>query len=63
MIDKEKGPNETVCPHCGAEARWRVLDTAQKVVEMECPDCGRFEMPESEFRQATTETVETGEAE
>lgn len=42
---------DTTCPHCGTDAHWSFLDTAEKRVEVACPNCGRFEMPVGEFEQ------------
>ena len=52
MNDLEHNSPDTVCPHCGVEATWRFLDEEQPMVEIACPDCGRFELSRAEFGQA-----------
>ena len=56
MNAKEFSP-ETLCVHCGAEANWRFADTEEQLVEIICPECGKFEVPRAEFEQAEFEIV------
>ena len=49
MIGKEPGPREAICPRCGMDALWSYADEEQTLVEVVCPDCGRFELPRAEF--------------
>lgn len=57
-IDRERGPRPAPCPRCGGDADWRFLDDAHSRVEVYCPDCGRFEMPQVEFAQAVSDIAE-----
>ena len=54
-IDKALEPREAPCPRCAADAQWSYLDEAKTVVEITCPDCGRFELPREEFDQAASD--------
>lgn len=49
MDDVQQNSPDTICVRCGAEATWSFLD--QAMVEIVCPDCGRFEVPRAEFEQ------------
>jgi rubredoxin len=51
-IDRDLEPREALCPRCGADAKWSFADREKTVVEIVCPDCGRFELPRAEFDQA-----------
>jgi predicted RNA-binding Zn-ribbon protein involved in translation (DUF1610 family) len=46
---------------CGADAEWSFADSGQTQVEVNCPDCGKFEVPRAEFDQAESEIVELEE--
>ena len=61
MNDQQQDLPETLCSRCGAEANWRFLDEEKQVVEIVCPDCGRFEVPRAEFEQAEFDIVEAEE--
>jgi predicted RNA-binding Zn-ribbon protein involved in translation (DUF1610 family) len=61
IIDKERGPRDAPCSRCGGDAEWSFVDEAETVVEIICPDCGRFEIPRAEFDQAETEIVDQTE--
>lgn len=62
-MDRERGQRDTVCTRCGAAAEWMFVDTEQTMVEVTCPDCGKFEMLRTEFDQAESEIVEPAEPE
>ena len=49
---------QTPCPHCGALADYRLLNQEANRVEVFCPDCGCFEMPQEEFDQAVSDISE-----
>lgn len=59
----ELGPGEVSCPHCGSDAQWSFLDEAKSLVEVVCPECGRFEMPREDFDQAVSEIIGPNERE
>jgi len=40
VIEEQRSPRETPCPHCGGGAKWYFLDEAETVVEVMCEDCG-----------------------
>jgi endogenous inhibitor of DNA gyrase (YacG/DUF329 family) len=61
MNDKNPGPREAPCPHCGTDAEWSFLDDANTQVEVVCPDCGRFEMPRADFDEAAADIAELNE--
>ncbi|MFN3324362.1 MAG: hypothetical protein ACK5AZ_12770 [Bryobacteraceae bacterium] len=56
-ITKDPGRREGLCPHCGADADWSFTDSSRTTVEVLCADCGRFELPASEFDQAEADIV------
>lgn len=62
-IDPERGERDVICSRCGREAEWMFLDAEHTVVEVTCPDCGKFEMLRTEFDQAESEIVDQGERE
>jgi predicted RNA-binding Zn-ribbon protein involved in translation (DUF1610 family) len=51
MNDTLQDLGQALCIRCGAEANCRFADAAQTLVEIVCPDCGRFEIPRVEFEQ------------
>jgi len=55
MIDKEQESREALCPRCGVDVKWSYLDETKTVVEIVCPDCGRFELPRAEFDQVESD--------
>lgn len=55
FIEGKEGERDMICTHCGAEAIWRFLDEEESRVEVECPDCGRFEMSRAEFEVAESD--------
>jgi predicted RNA-binding Zn-ribbon protein involved in translation (DUF1610 family) len=50
-----------VCTRCGADAEWSFTNNEQTRVELNCPDCGKFEIARAEFDQAESEIVELEE--
>lgn len=50
--NEQQNSPDALCLRCGAEASWRFLDEAMEMVEIVCPDCGRFEVPRADFEQA-----------
>ena len=52
MPDLQQNSPDTTCTRCGADARWGFLDTTEQIVEIVCPNCGRFELSRAEFEQA-----------
>jgi len=61
VTEKEQNSPETLCSRCGAEANWHFLDEEEQVVEVICPDCGRFEVPRAEFEQAEFDIAQAEE--
>ncbi len=61
MHDVQQDSPDTTCVRCGGEAQWRFADEAQQIVDLVCPDCGRFEVPRAEFEQAEFEIVKADE--
>jgi len=62
MNAKERNEHESLCPRCGAEAKWFFLDSEKKRVEVMCPDCGRYEVSREEFDQAAVDSSDLKEA-
>lgn len=58
VIEEQRSPRETPCPHCGGGAKWYFLDEAETVVEVMCEDCGRFQMPRAEFERFESDILE-----
>ena len=52
MNHQQQDSVETLCSHCGGLASWHFVDETQQMVEIVCPDCGRFQVPRTEFEQA-----------
>jgi predicted RNA-binding Zn-ribbon protein involved in translation (DUF1610 family) len=50
-----RNEHETVCPRCGADAEWSFPDREKTIIEVLCPDCGRYEISREEFDLALTE--------
>ena len=63
MDQKERDERDILCPRCGADAEWSFLEDDRSVVEIMCPDCGRFEMPRADFDQFGAEIAELNEPE
>lgn len=62
MNAKERDEHETLCPRCGAEAQWSFLDEEKRQIQVQCPDCGRFEMRREEFDQVASDNAQVNEA-
>jgi hypothetical protein len=58
IVEEQRSPRETTCPHCGGEANWYFLDEAETIVEVMCEDCGRFEMDRAEFERSESDILE-----
>ena len=56
-------PREAACIHCGKEAVWRFTDDRKYVIEVVCPDCGRYQVPSVDFEGEQFEIVEPVERE
>ena len=63
MNHKERDERDTPCPHCGGDARWSFLNQEASRIEIMCPECGRFEMAQTEFDQFGAEFAELNEPE
>ena len=61
MNDEQQDSPEVLCPHCAAESNWRYLDDTKEMVEIVCPDCGRFEVPRAEFEAAEFDIAQAEE--
>jgi predicted RNA-binding Zn-ribbon protein involved in translation (DUF1610 family) len=61
-VIKERSFCEVPCPHCGAEAHWRFLYQATNVVEVFCPNCGRFELTRAKFERSESDTLNPKQA-
>ena len=61
MNELQQASPDTICVRCGADANWSFADQAQALVEIVCPECGRFEIPRAEFEQAEFDTAQTEE--
>ena len=61
MFTKERDQHETICPRCGGDASWSLLDEEKRRIEIACPDCGRYEMTREEFDQTATEDAQLNE--
>jgi uncharacterized Zn finger protein len=46
-----------VCPLCGGEAEWGILEDNLASVEVICINCGRFEAPRARLEEAQTERL------
>ena len=63
MHNQQQDSIETICSRCGAHANWRFADPKEAVVEIVCPDCGRFNVSRTEFEQAEFDMAQTEERE
>lgn len=61
MNNQKQESNETQCFHCGGHATWHFADVEETVVQIHCPDCGRFEVPRAEFEQAEFDMAQAEE--
>ncbi len=61
MNANEQNEHEAPCPRCGADAEWSYLDENKNRIEVQCPDCGRYEMSKEEFDQVAAENTELTE--
>jgi transcription elongation factor Elf1 len=61
VMEEQRSPRETACPHCGGEAKWSFLDDVETVVEVTCEDCGGFEMARAEFERLESDILELEE--
>jgi DNA-directed RNA polymerase subunit RPC12/RpoP len=52
MSNEQQDSTQAICMRCGADANWRFVDVDRQLIEITCPDCGRFEVPRAEFEQA-----------
>lgn len=55
MNHKERDERDTTCPRCAGDAQWSFIDPEGTRVEINCPDCGRFEMSRENFDQFAAE--------
>ena len=55
FVEREEGRRQALCPRCGGEVEWNFADDAGTRVEVNCADCGRYEMEASEFDAAEAE--------
>jgi len=61
--EEERSMQDGACPRCGADSAWEFSDAEQTLIEIVCPDCGRYEVPKAEFDQAQADIAEPeGEA-
>ena len=58
MSDIEQDSTEALCPRCGGGANWAFLDDSKEIVEILCPDCGRFELSRAEFEEAEFDSAQ-----
>jgi endogenous inhibitor of DNA gyrase (YacG/DUF329 family) len=61
MHDEQLESPDTLCPHCAADATWGYLDDTKEIVEIVCPECGRFEVPRAEFEAAEFDIAQAEE--
>jgi endogenous inhibitor of DNA gyrase (YacG/DUF329 family) len=54
---------EAPCVHCGREAIWDFTNDQKNLIEVVCPDCGRYEIPSLDFEREEFEIVEPVERE
>ena len=52
MNEEQQNSPDALCPRCGTKASWHFLDETEEMVEIVCPDCGRFDLPTANFEQA-----------
>ena len=55
MNGKERDEHDALCPRCGAEAEWSTPIRAKDRIEIQCPDCGKYEMSREEFDRSAAE--------
>ncbi len=44
MYEADLTEHDITCTRCGGEAVFHFTDEAKEMVEIACPDCGRYEM-------------------
>lgn len=56
-IGKTLERGEAVCPLCGGEAGWTLLDNDLTRIQVICGDCGRIELPKARFDEAQADAL------
>lgn len=55
FTEREEGVREGACAYCGHDAIWRFLDERGSLIDVICPDCGRYAMNRAKFDEAETD--------